>query len=242
MELLKDKKLRDVVPFLAGLEGGKLNNSNSDKVVLLYSLLWLRRKSTMDFKCIFHYDMLVQRKFTMYSFSQLMFEYQNEVLEFYADKNVAKLNFYTCYRMTPYVSAMVYMLKNVLSWSNWLFSDIYVNTGSYDERLLQVLPSCMKRCDSVHIDTLDHNDWNHELLEVVPFLENVAVDVIYHKFGVAVDYIGNLISNTSECKLQHLKFGVYVLFRDIFEFPNDIINGILEFCHVLETVIDYKRT
>ena len=135
--------------------------------------------------------------------------------------------------MTPYeVSAMVFMLMNILRWSNWLLSEIYVNAGSYDERLLQVLPSCMKRCGYVDIKFLDVP--NHELMKVVPFLKNVAVDVWYPDFGVAVDSIGNAISNTSECKLQHLTYSVA---GSVFsELPKDIINGILEFSHVLETV------
>ena len=85
VELLKDEKLRDVVPFLAGLEGGKLKNSNSDKVVQLYSLLWIRGKSTIDFKSILQYDMRINLSMDC-SVSQLMFEYQNELLEFCADK------------------------------------------------------------------------------------------------------------------------------------------------------------
>ena len=75
-ELLKDEKLRDVVPFLAGLEGGKLKNSNSDKVVQLYSLLWIRGKSTIDFKSILQYDMCFKKHFNPFclvtNFSQLM--------------------------------------------------------------------------------------------------------------------------------------------------------------------------
>ena len=126
--------------------------------------------------------------------------------------------------MTPYqASAIVFMLKNLLSWSNWLFSEICVYSLSYDERLLQVLPSCMKRCDSVYIIfTDDAEDWNYELLKVVPLVKNVAaIHVIYYYFGVAVDYIGNLISNTSECKLQHLKYSLCFI-PDGIKFPKDI--------------------
>ena len=93
VELLEDRKLRYVVPFLAGLEGGKLKNSNSDKVVQLYSLLWIRGKSTIDFKSILQYDVLGWDFNMSGSFSQLMFEYQNEVLEFCADDNDVKLGF-----------------------------------------------------------------------------------------------------------------------------------------------------
>ena len=234
VELLKDEKLRDVVPFLAGLEGGKVKNSNSDKVVQLYSLLWRREKGIIDFKSMWQYNMRFKRNFTKHSnFSQLLFEYQNEVLEFCADKITLAFAYY---RMTPYeVSAMVFTLKNLLSWNNWLFSVIYVDTGSYDERLLQVLPSCMKRCDCVHIRILDNNDWNYELLKVVPFLKNVVIYVSYYNFGVAVGYIGNNISNTSECKLQNLIYDVS-LPAIIDEFPKGIINDILKFSHVLETV------
>ena len=239
--LLKDEKLRDVVPFLAGLEGGKLKNSNSDKVVQLYSLLWIRGKSTIDFKSILQYNVWFQSNFTVDSTSSsLMFEYQNELLEFCSDENVFQLDF-AYYRMTPYqVSAMVFMLKSLLSWSIWLISDIYVDSGSYDERLLQVLPSCMKRCDCVHIEIFDDDDWNYKLLKVVPFLKKVAVNVSCYNFGVSVDSIGNLISNTSQCKLQHLTYSV--LAHSISEFPKDIINGILEFSHVLETVtVSFKN-
>ena len=232
-KLLKDRKLRDVVPFLVGLEGGKLTNSNSDKVVQLYSLLWIRGKITIDFKSILQCSVSFEGTFTVDSrFSSLMFEYQNEVLEFCADKNVVKLDF-SNYIMTSYeFSAMLFMLKNLLRWSNGLFSVIYVNTGSYDERLLQVFPSCMKRCDSVFLHFF-YGVWNYELVKVVPFLDNVAVHVNDDNCGVAVDYIGNAISNTSECKLQHL---TVVVTGRIKGFPKDIINGILEFSHVLETV------
>ena len=235
VELLKDEKLRDVVPFLAGLEGGKLKNSNSDKVVQLYSLLWIRGKSTIDFKSILQYDMRINMSMDC-SVSQLMFEYQNELLEFCADKDVVKLDF-SRDRMTPYqVSATVFMLKNLLSWSNWLFSEICVNSGDYDERLLQVLPSCMKRCDSVLIDFYG-DEWSHELLKVVPFLKKVAVQVSYYIFENAVGYIGNAISNTSECILQHMSCYVYLPLAAIHdEFPKDVLNDILKFSHLLETV------
>ena len=233
VELLKDGKLRDVVPFLAGLEGGKLKNSNSDKVVQLYSLLWIRGKSTIDFKSILQYD---NDKFTaIYSrVSQLMLEYQNVSPEFYDDKTFLKLDFVSN-GMSPYqVSAMVFMLKNLLSWSNYLISYIFVGTGFYDERLLQVLPSCMKRCDSVYINILDP-DWNYELMKVIPFLKKVSVMVLCSKFGVAVDYIGKAMSDTSECKLQHMTYSVIGCHSNS-EFPKDIINGILQISHVLETV------
>ena len=249
VKLLKDEKLRDVVPFLAGLEGGILKKSNSDKVVQLYSLLWIRGESTIDFKSIWQYDvrmketamsagnsnMIIQPRFSR-SMSPLMFEYQNEVPEFWAAK--IAVDDFAYYRMTPYeVSAMVFMLKNLLSWSNWLFSEIYVNTGSYDERLLKVLLSCMKRCDSVHINVLDNNDLNYELVEVVPFVKEVVVHDMYYNFGYAPDYIGKAISNTSECKLQHLTYTLQTpICGDIGEFPKDTISGILEFSHVLETV------
>ena len=234
--------MTDVVPFLAGLEGGKLKNSNSDKVVQLYSLLWIRGKSTIDFKSILQYDF---EQFVIplcSSFSQLMFEYQNEVLEFCADKDVGRSRL-TLYPMTPYqVSAMVFMLKNLLSWDNWLFSQIYVGAGSYDERFFQVLPSCLKRCDSVFIHFFD-DVWNYEILKVVPFLRIVSVGVRYSNFGVVADYIGKAISITSECKLQHLTYYIYVIISDgIVEFPKDIINGILECSHVLETVtVSFKN-
>ena len=240
VELLKDEKLTDVVPFLAGLEGGKLKNSNSDKVVQLYTLLWIRGKSAIDFKSILQYDF---EQFVIplcSSFSQLMFEYQNEVLEFCADKDVGRSSV-ALDPMTPYqVSAMVFMLKNLLSWNNWLFSQIYVRAGSYDERFFQVLPSCMKRCDSVHILFYD-GVWNYELLKLVPFLTVVSVGVRYSNFGVVADYIGKAISITSECKLQHLTY--YVIISDgIVEFPKDIIDGILESSHVLETVtVSFKN-
>ena len=239
MELLKDEKLRDVVPFLAGLEGGILKNSNSEKVVQLYSLLWIRGKSTIDFKSILQYD--VRNKFSVTnlsmdcSFCQLMFEYQNEVLEFCHDKNDKLL--FKFHRMTPYeVSAMVFMLKNLLRWSNWLFSEISVYSGSCDERLSKVLPAYMKRCDCVHIEFLDDKDWNYELMKVVPFLKKVAIHVKYYNFGFAVDCIGNAILNADECKLQHLTYTVNDCDYDIFKFPEDIINSILKLCHVLEAV------
>ena len=159
-------------------------------------------------------------------------------LNFVLIKDVVKLDF-SRHRMTSYqVSATVFMLKNLLSWSNWLFSEICVHSCDqcdYDERLLQVLPSCMKRCDSVHIDS-HGGEWN-ELLKVVPFLKKVAVHVSCYIFENAVDYIGNAISYTSECKLQHLTYSVYLpICGGIVEFPEDIINGILEFSHLLETV------
>ena len=238
VELLKDKKLRDVVPFLAGLQGGNLNNSNSDNVVQWYSLLWISRKSTIDFKSVLQYDIgCVGLNWSNFrSFRELMFEYQNEVLEFCADKNIDILDLavetFTRYK----VSAMVFMLKNLLTWSNWLFREIRVNCSSYDERLFQVLSSSLKRCDYVHILFMDTGDWNYELLKVVPFVKNIAVYVFYYKFGDAVDYIGNAISNTTECKLQHLTYSVYISDIDMGEFPKDIINGILEFSHALEII------
>ena len=230
--------MRDVAPFLAGFEGGILKNSNSDKVVQLYSLLWIRGKSTIDFKSIFQYDDMNLPKRIVgncFSFSQLMFEYQNEVLEFCANKNV----FHLYNGRRPYeVSAMVFMLKNLVRWNNWLFSEIHVHSASIDERLLQVLPSCIKRCDSVLIAALYEN-FSYELMKVVPFIKKVAaIWVSYGMFGVAVDYIGKAISNTGECKLQHLTYTVIRIADSdgISEFPKDIINGILEFSHVLETV------
>ena len=236
VELLKDEKLRDVAPFLAGLEGGKLKNSKSDKVVQLYSHLWIRGKDTIDFKYILQYYLsiwpsnMVFKTFNtdVTSFNQLMFEYQNEVLERCADKYFVVLNL-SYWSMTPYeVSAMVFMLKS--KFSNWLISKIIVDCGPHDKRLLQVFPSFMKRCDCVQFE-VDRDEWNNELMEVIPSLKNVEVHVNNDNFGVVVDYIGNAISNTSECKLQHLTFVI-----DSLEFPKDILDDILNFSHVLEAV------
>ena len=79
------------------------------------------------------------------------------------------------------------------------------------------------------------DEWNYELMKVVPFLKKVVMHVSYYNFGVAVDYICKAISNTGECKLQHLIYDVSLpaIHND---FPKDIINDILKFCHVLETV------
>ena len=185
IELLNsnDYRFRYVVPYIAGLEGGRLNNSKSQKIVQLYSKLWDREERTFDFRSLSEWEWQGFEKYYDPEFSiiddllllpEVLYEYQNELVEFSIDGF-----FVVKFSGSPYHDeAVLCFLHALFKWKKtWpirelTFSSYVFSTKVSFEQLLMY----MQKCPSVVIKNccFQGNTWN-KFSKAVTEIECVTV-------------------------------------------------------------------
>ena len=166
-----------VVPYIAGLEGGRLNNSKSQKIVQLYSQLWEREEGTVDFSSLSKWEYQTYEKFDVkwlypdiVLLQELLYEYQNELVEFSTDRYHDGYHAVIFSGSPNHEEAVLCFLHSLFKWKKaWpirtmiFTSYVFSNKASFEQLLMY-----MQKCKLVTIQNccFQGNTWNKFVKEI----------------------------------------------------------------------------
>ena len=220
MELLSHHyKFKYVVPYIAGLEGGRFNNSKSQKIVQLYSQLWERKEGTVDFSSL--YDWELGQYVDNYEepgyhgnlllLPEVLYEYQNEFVEFeMCSCNVGFSG------SSYHNKAVLCFLQEIFKWKqSWPINRLTFLSYEFSTKVsFEQLLIYMQRCPSVTIKycCFQGNTWNKftketsEMRSVTVIVRSSQIDILKDLPSIYSSIIK--ARNKGNLKLRHFNLQI----------------------------------